>query len=133
MKIFVYGFTVVISLISATNIINTMSTNINLRKKEFAIIKSLGVTPSGFNRMIYLESLLYGLLALLYGIPIGLLIDVYMNEVLGDAIEIGMVLPIKAVLISIVGVFVITFVSAYIPMKKINKENTIENIRQESI
>ncbi|MDB8790974.1 ABC transporter permease [Romboutsia sp. 1001216sp1] len=83
--------------------------------------------------LIYLESLLYGVLALLYGIPIVLLIDVYMNEVLGDAIEIGMVLPIKAVLISIVGVFVITFVSAYIPMKKINKENTIENIRQESI
>lgn len=133
MKIFVYGFTVAISLISATNIINTMSTNINLRKKEFAIIKSIGVTPSGFSKMIYLESLLYGVFALLYGLPIGLLIDVYMNKVLGNVIEIGMVLPIKAVLMSIVGIFVITFVSAYIPMKKINKENVIENIRQESI
>ena len=36
MKIFVYGFIVVISLVSVTNIINTISTNINLRKREFA-------------------------------------------------------------------------------------------------
>ena len=63
MKVFVYGFVVVISLVSITNIVNTISTNINLRK-EFAIIKSIGVTPSGFNKMIYLESLLYGNLLL---------------------------------------------------------------------
>ena len=57
MKIFVYGFIVVISLVSVTNIINTISTNINLRKREFAIIKSIGVTPQGFKKMIYMESI----------------------------------------------------------------------------
>ncbi len=132
-KIFVYGFVLVISLVSLTNIINTISTNINLRKREFAIIKSIGVTPGGFNRMIYLESLLYGALALIYGVPIGLAIDVVVNKVLGDVIQLGIILPWNAVLISVVGIFVITFVASYIPMKKINKENIIENIRQESI
>ncbi|MDK2585585.1 FtsX-like permease family protein [Romboutsia sedimentorum] len=132
-KIFVYGFVLVISLVSVTNIINTISTNINLRKREFAIIKSIGVTPGGFNRMIYLESLLYGALALIYGVPIGLVIDVVVNKVLGDVIQLGIILPWNAVLISVVGIFVITFVASYIPMKKINKENIIENIRQESI
>lgn len=132
-KVFVYGFVLVISLVSITNIINTISTNINLRKREFAIIKSIGVTPGGFNRMIYLESLLYGALALIYGVPIGLVIDVVVNKVLGDVIQLGIILPWNAVLISVVGIFVITFVASYIPMKKINKENIIENIRQESI
>jgi len=132
-KVFVYGFVIVISLVSATNIVNTISTNINLRKREFAIIKSIGVTPSGFNRMIYLESLLYGALGLIYGVPIGLAIDVFMNKTFGNVIQLGMVLPWNSVLISVVGIFVITFISAYIPMKKINKENIIENIRQESI
>ncbi|MDU2687566.1 MAG: ABC transporter permease [Paeniclostridium sordellii] len=132
-KIFVYGFVLVISLVSITNIVNTVSTNINLRKREFAIIKSIGVTPQGFNKMIYLESLLYGVLALVYGVPIGLLIDVIMNKIMGNVVQLGMILPWNAVLICVVGVFVITFIASYIPMRKINKENIIENIRQESI
>ncbi|WP_195345125.1 ABC transporter permease [Paraclostridium sordellii] len=132
-KIFVYGFVLVISLVSITNIVNTISTNINLRKREFAIIKSIGVTPQGFNKMIYLESLLYGVLALVYGVPIGLLIDVIMNKIMGNVVQLGMILPWNAVLICVVGVFVITFIASYIPMRKINKENIIENIRQESI
>ena len=133
MKIFVYGFIVVISLVSVTNIINTISTNINLRKREFAIIKSIGVTPGGFNKMIYMESFLYGALSLLYGVPIGIGINILMNKILGEIISIDIMIPYKAILVAAVGVFIITFISAYIPMKKINKENIIENIRQESI
>lgn len=132
-KIFVYGFVLVISLVSITNIVNTISTNINLRKREFAIIKSIGVTPQGFNKMIYLESLLYGVLALVYGVPIGILIDLIVNKFLGDVVQLGIVLPWDAVLVSVVGIFMITFIASYIPMRKINKENIIENIRQESI
>lgn len=133
MQIFVYGFVTVISLVSMTNIINTISTNINLRKRELAIIKSIGVTPKGFNKMIYLESFLYGALALLYGIPIGVGLIYVMSKILGEVIDIGMILPYNAIIICIVGVFLITFIASYIPMKKINKENIIENIRQESI
>lgn len=133
MQIFVYGFVTVISLVSITNIVNTISTNINLRKRELAIIKSIGVTPGGFNKMIYLESLLYGALALIYGIPLGIGLVLIMNGILGDVIQFGFVLPYTAIIICIIGIFVITFISAYIPMKKINKENIIENIRQESI
>jgi len=133
MQIFVYGFVTVISLVSVTNIVNTISTNINLRKRELAIIKSIGVTPGGFNKMIYLESLLYGALALLYGIPLGVGLVALMNVILGDVIQLGLVLPWGAIIISVTGIFIITFISSYIPMKKINKENIIENIRQESI
>ena len=133
MQIFVYGFVTVISLVSMTNIINTISTNINLRKRELAIIKSIGVTPGGFNKMIYLESLLYGVLALIYGIPLGIALVIVMNGIIGDMISFGLVLPWGAIVISVIGIFVITFISSYIPMKKINKENIIENIRQESI
>ena len=133
MKVFVYSFVSVISLVSITNIVNTISTNINLRKREFAIIKSIGVTPSGFNKMIYLESLLYGALSLIYGIPIGMGITILMNKTLGDVINLGMVIPWNAIIISFVGIFIITFIASYIPMKKINKENIIDSIRQESI
>ena len=133
MQLFVYGFITVISLVSVTNIVNTMSTNINLRKRELSIIKSIGITPGGFNKMIYLESLLYGALSLLYGVPIGLGLVVLMNVLLGDVIMFGLELPWSSVLICGIGIFIITFISSYIPMKNINKENIIESIRQESI
>lgn len=133
MQVFVYGFITVISLVSVTNIVNTISTNINLRKRELAIIKSIGVTPGGFNKMICLEGILYGILSLLYGLPIGIGMVVLMNSILGDIIQFGLVLPWSSIIICIIGIFVITFIASYIPMKKINKENIIENIRQESI
>lgn len=133
MKIFVYGFIVVISLVSVTNIINTISTNINLRKREFAIIKSIGVTPQGFKKMIYMESILYGILSLLYGIPIGICMNVLMNRILEGMITVQTLIPYKAILICVVAIFIITFIASYIPLKKISKENIIDNIRQESI
>nr|WP_288768924.1 FtsX-like permease family protein [uncultured Intestinibacter sp.] len=133
MKIFVYGFIVVISLVSVTNIINTISTNINLRKREFAIIKSIGVTPQGFKKMIYMESILYGILSLIYGIPIGICMNVLMNRILEGMITVQTLIPYKAILICVVAIFVITFIASYIPLKKMSKENIIDNIRQESI
>ena len=133
MKIFVYGFIVVISLVSVTNIINTISTNINLRKREFAVIKSIGVTPQGFKKMIYMESILYGILSLLYGIPIGICLNVLMNRILEGMITVQTLIPYKAILICVVAIFIITFIASYIPLKKISKENIIDNIRQESI
>ena len=133
MKIFVYGFIVVISLVSVTNIINTISTNINLRKREFAIIKSIGVTPQGFKKMIYMESILYGILSLLYGIPIGICMNVLMNKILEGVITVQTLIPYKAILICVVAIFIITFIASYIPLKKMSKENIIDNIRQESI
>lgn len=133
MKIFVYGFIVVISLVSVTNIINTISTNINLRKREFAVIKSIGVTPQGFKKMIYMESILYGILSLIYGIPIGICMNVLMNRILEGMITVQTLIPYKAILICVVAIFVITFIASYIPLKKMSKENIIDNIRQESI
>lgn len=133
MKIFVYGFIVVISLVSVTNIINTISTNINLRKREFAVIKSIGVTPQGFKKMIYMESILYGILSLLYGIPIGICMNVIMNRILEGMITVQTLIPYKSILICVVAIFIITFIASYIPLKKISKENIIDNIRQESI
>ena len=133
MKIFVYGFIVVVSLVSVTNIVNTISTNINLRKREFAVIKSIGVTPGGFNKIIYLESFLYGILSLLYGVPIGVALNILMCRIVGNMISFDVMIPYKAILISVVGIFIITFIASYIPMKKISRENIMDNIRQESI
>ena len=74
-SIFLYGFIAVITLIGITNIFNTITTNMNLRRKEFAMLKSIGMTKKEFNRMIRLESIFYGIKSLIIGIPIGILLS----------------------------------------------------------
>ena len=132
-SIFLYGFITVITLIGITNIFNTITTNMNLRKKEFAMLKSVGMTKKEFNRMIRLESIFYGLKSLIIGIPIGTLLSYAIYK--GFETNMGMlyVLPIKAILISIVFVvLVITIIMKY-SMSKINKQNIIETIRNDNI
>ncbi len=49
--IFLYGFIIVISLIGITNIFNTITTNMELRKQEFAMLKSIGMTSKELSLM----------------------------------------------------------------------------------
>lgn len=81
--IFLYGFIIVISLIGITNIFNTITTNMELRKQEFAMLKSIGMTSKEFKRMIRLESLFMGIKSLLFGILIGIILSylIYLDKI----------------------------------------------------
>lgn len=132
-SIFLYGFIAVITLIGITNIFNTITTNMNLRKKEFAMLKSIGMTKKEFNRMIRLESIFYGVKSLIIGIPIGTLISYAIYKGFETNMEMAYVLPVKAILISIVFVAVVISIIMKYSMSKINKQNIIETIRNDNI
>ena len=74
MQFFVYGFIGILALIGLTNVFNTINTNMNLRKKEFAALRSVGMTTREFDSMITLESIFYTFKALIIGVPIGLVL-----------------------------------------------------------
>lgn len=132
-SIFLYGFIGVITLIGITNIFNTITTNMNLRKKEFAMLKSIGMTKKEFNRMIRLESIFYGLKSLIIGIPIGIILSYGMYTVFRNNMEMEYILPYKSIVISIVFVAVIIGIIMKYSMSKINKQNVIETIRNDNI
>lgn len=132
-SIFLYGFIAVISLIGITNIFNTITTNMNLRKKEFAMLKSIGMTKKEFNRMIRLESIFYGLKSLIIGIPIGIGISYLIYKAFKTNLEVGYILPIKAIAIAIIFVILIIGIIMRYSMRKINKQNIIETIRNDNI
>lgn len=132
-KIFLYGFIAVITLIGVTNIFNTITSNMELRQKEFAMLKSVGMTKKEFNRMINLETIFYSTKALIYGIVLGLLGTFALYKAFSIKISTEMYLPIKPIAISIVAVFVLVFVIMKYSMAKINSQNTIETIRNENI
>ncbi len=131
--IFLYGFIIVITLIGITNIFNTITTNMELRKPEFAMLKSVGMTKKEFTRMIRLESLFMGLKSLLFGIPIGIVLSILIYSFLGRNEGLPYHFPLGPVLITIIAVFLLISVIMKYSMSKINKQNTIETIRNENI
>lgn len=135
-SIFLYGFITVITLIGVTNIFNTITTNMNLRSKEFAMLKSIGMTKKEFNNMIRLESIFYGLKSLIIGIALGLGLSywMYSSMVKADATSgIPFVFPTMPIIISIIFIFIIVGIIMRYSLNKINKQNIIETIRKDNI
>ena len=105
----------------------------NLRKKEFAMLKSIGMTKKEFNRMIRLESIFYGVKSLVIGIPIGLVLSYGMYNVFRNSMEIEYVLPYKSIVVAVIFVAVVIGIIMRYSMSKINKQNIIETIRNDNI
>lgn len=134
LAIFLYGFIVVIALIGVTSIFNTITTNMELRRREFAMLKSVGMTKREFNRMIRLESFFYGSKSLLIGLPIGCLLSYVIYRLLAaGTMDVGFRLPVKPILISIVCVFALILAIMEYSIRKIRRQNLIETIRNENI
>ena len=131
--IFLYGFITVITLISVTNIFNTITTSMELRKPEFAMLKSVGMTTKEFNRMIRLESIFVCSKSLVIGIPVGLALSYLLYRLMGANSGLHYKLPINGILISSLFVLLLINLLMKYSINKINKQNTIETIRNENI
>ena len=133
MAIFLYGFIAVITLIGVTNIFNTITSNLELRQKEFAMLKSVGMTRKEFNRMINLETIFYSIKALIYGVALGSIGSYLVYLATASKLDYGYHFPLTATIISIVAVFVLVYIIMRYSMSKINKQNIIETIRKDNI
>lgn len=130
-KILIYGFVVVISLIGSVNIINTLTTNIILRKREFSVLKSIGLTQKGLKKMIVLEGIYYGIIGTIYGSIIGCGLSFLMFKGLGDVREFGFRIPFRAIVIAGTFSIGIGYLSVLAPLRRIKKGNLIEAVREE--
>jgi putative ABC transport system permease protein len=133
MSVFTYAFIILITAICVANIINTISTSIALRKREFAMLKSIGITPKGFNRMLNYESIFYGLKSLLYGLPISFLVICLLYRVLANSFEYALTIPVHSLIIVVVAVFIIVGTAMLYSSNKVKKENIIDALKQEII
>lgn len=129
-EVFVYGFISLITLITIANIINTISTNIQLRKKEFAMLKSVGTTPKGFRKMISLESVFYGLRAVIFGIPISVIISIILNKTMSTT-AIPFIFDWKMYLIVIAVVFAIIGITMLFSVSKLKDDSIVETLKEE--
>ena len=133
-KILFYGFIALVVLIGVTSVFNTITTSIMLRKKEFSILRSIGLSPKGFNKMINFESILFGLKSLLYGIPVGIILSLIISRSMSDIVDFNTVyIPYKAIIIAIFGVFTIVLITMWYSAIKVKRENILDAIREENI
>lgn len=132
-SIFLYGFIAVITLIGITNIFNTITTNMALRKKEFATIKSIGMTKKEFNKMINLEILFYLTKSLFYGIIFGLIGSYLVYLSFASNYDAGFIIPIKSIIICSISVIILITIIMKYAIRKNDKQNIIEAIRNENI
>lgn len=132
-RVFAYGFIVLISLIAAANVFNTISTNISLRRREFAMLKSVGMTQEGFRRMMNCECLLYGSKALLLGLPVSCGIAYLIYRAVTTAYETSFHLPWAAFGIAVLSVFLVVFATMMYAMRKVKKDNPIDALKNENL
>ena len=133
-KILMYGFIGLITLIGVTSVFNTISTSMALRKREFAVLRSIGLTKKGFNKILFFESLFFGFKSLIFAIPVGIGVTVLIHLALSDMMSISsVIIPWKAIIISIISVFIIVLITMMYSTNKIKKHNIIEQIREENI
>lgn len=131
--VFSYGFIILISLIALANVFNTISTNIQLRSREFAMLRSVGMTPKGMYRMMNYECLLYGIKGLLYGLPVSVALTYLIYRVVLEGVEMRFFIPWYSLAIAIGSVFLVVFSTMVYSMRKLQKENTMDALKKENI
>ncbi|MDR0917385.1 MAG: ABC transporter permease [Oscillospiraceae bacterium] len=130
--IFIYGFVAMLTLIGVSGVISTISTNIRARRREFAALTSVGLTPKGLTRMLNLESLMYGMKSLIIGLPIGLIISAGLHVALGISTQFGYTFPWQSMVYSALGVFAVTFISMRYARGQVKGGSIVETLKQDS-
>ena len=131
--VFSYGFIVLISLIALANVFNTISTNIALRRREFAMLRSIGMTHRGFRRMMNYECILYGLKGLIFGVPVACGVTYLIFRALSGGVVLHFYIPWYSIAIAVGSVFAVVFATMLYAMRKVSRGSTIEAIRCENI
>ena len=123
--VFTYAFVAMISLIAVANVFNTISTNIRIGRRELAMLRSVGMSERGFNRMMNFECFFYGLCTLLFGVPVAGIFSwlIYKGMVAGEQLEVfAYYFSWKSMVANILGVFCIIFVTMVYATSKIGKK-----------
>ena len=141
-QLLLYGFLILVILMSVVNIFTTITINILLRSRELAILKSVGMSDKQFDKMLRGENYIACLRSIIFGTVVSLLL-LFATKLIIDkgnvnidfrfiADMLGSINYI-ALAISIILVYGITFVSTFFAKKSIKSQDIVEVIRRDNI
>lgn len=122
-----------ISLIAVANVFNTISTNVALRRRDYAMLRSIGMTEKGMRRMMDYECILYGTRALLIGLPLSALFTYLTYQIVGGSVEMNFSFPWLACAIAVGSVFLVVFITMLYAVNKIKRENVVDALKNENL
>ncbi len=131
-RVFSNGFIILILLIALANVFNTIATGIMLRRREFAMLRSIGMTHKGFRRMMNFECLMYGGKGILYGLPVAILATYGIYRAIRESIIVSFYVPWYGVAIAIGSVFLVVFATMIYSVHKVNKENVVDVLKEDT-
>ena len=131
-NVFAYGFILLISLIAAANVFNTISTNVSLRRREFAMLKSIGLSEKGFRKMMNYECMIYGLRGLLWGLPASVVMTYLIYRIASNVLTVNFYIPWYSAGIAVGSVFVVVFSTMLYATRKLRQDDLVEALKSES-
>lgn len=131
--IFSYGFIILMSLIALANVFNTIATSIGLRRREFAMLRSVGLSERGFRKTMNYECIIYGVKALLWGLPASFIVTYQIYRIIGIGYGMKLYIPWYSIVIAIISVFIVIFATMWYATKKIKEDNVIDALKNENL
>lgn len=132
-NVFSYGFITLMALICVANVFNTISTNVSLRRRDFAMLRSVGLAYGGIKKMMVFECLLYGIRSIIFAAPLSVIISFFIFMVYGyGADATAFYIPWYAVVVAVIGVFIVVGVSMAYSVSKIKEDNLIDELKEEN-
>ncbi|MFA6867000.1 MAG: ABC transporter permease [Clostridia bacterium] len=127
-SLFIDIIMIIIIMISILNIFNTIFTNIIMRRKEFAILTSIGMLTKSLRRIVFLENFIILACALFISVCFTVLISFILKVMLGSTIVIY---PIKKVLIIVIAYIVSLFTSCLFSFSIIKRKQIIDLLKND--
>lgn len=130
-KVLVYAFIVVVSLIGSLNILNTITISIMIRRKELAALKSIGMSQRDLKKMIIYEALIYGFSGSLQGIFYGCILSYVIYTAASGHFHVEWSIPYNACIITFAAALLISYLSVLLPLRRVQQDNIIDMIKEE--
>ena len=120
-------------VIAVIGVANTMTLSVNERRRENAMLRSLGLSRKQLRRMVSTEAVMITLGALAMGIVSGVLIGLVLSRVLVRAIRESMemvpTLPITGMVLVLVVGLLAAFAASAIPAFRSARQSPVEGLR----
>ena len=126
---FLYAFVFLLGLIGMINVMSTEMFQVKMRAREFAVLKSIGMTSETIQRMLNLESILSAGKALATGLPAGVIIVLLMKYCAQRILPFSFQMPWGTIIGVILLSFVLMWGTVRISLHTLKNQNLIETIR----
>lgn len=134
MKLIVYSIAGLFALIGIVNAFTTVSTSIKQRRREFAMLRSIGISPRGMKKMLMLEGAFFGAKPIINSIPIIFLVILVFLKLTGVYLsEFVATMPAIPILVFALLILISISLEYFISLNQIKKETIVEAVKEDIV